>query len=67
MFAIDGAKAPFILREMSHRQYQIVSDCCLWNALESKRWGLGVRVDLYEDRLSHFCSKDLSSGLIKLL
>lgn len=34
VFAIDGAKAPFILRNIEENRYKIVSDCYLWGAMD---------------------------------
>lgn len=42
MFAIDGAKAPFILRSVGENQYKIVGDCYLWAALELDHWKPGT-------------------------
>jgi hypothetical protein len=51
VFAIDGAKSPFILRRVSEEknQYKIVSDCYLWAALELDYWNPGTRKGFWED------------------
>lgn len=43
VFAIDGAKAPFILRTIGKNQYRIVSDCYLWAAFDLTFWNSGTR------------------------
>jgi hypothetical protein len=50
VFAIDGAKSPFILRRVGEEnEYKIVSDCYLWAALELDYWNPGTRKGLWED------------------
>ena len=38
IFAIDGARTPFILRATGPQQYQIVDPCFLWAALNQDYW-----------------------------
>jgi hypothetical protein len=41
IFAIDGARSPFILRKSGSRCYRIVSGCYLWEALQLDCWNPG--------------------------
>lgn len=34
IWALDGARLPFILRKTGHKTFQIVSDCYLWEVRE---------------------------------
>jgi hypothetical protein len=44
VFAIDGAKKPFILRTTGEKRYRIVGTCYLWGALELDFWNPGSKV-----------------------
>ena len=45
IFAIDGARTPFILRKSEHiaDHYEIIDECYLWAALELDCWNPGTR------------------------
>jgi hypothetical protein len=43
IFAIDGARTPFILRKTPGIQYKIVDQCYLWAALELDCWNPGTK------------------------
>jgi hypothetical protein len=42
IFAIDGARKPFILRKAGAQSYRIVGQCYLWAALELDCWNPGT-------------------------
>jgi hypothetical protein len=43
IWAIDGARIPFILRKIGPKTYRIVGECYLWAALELDYWNPGTR------------------------
>jgi hypothetical protein len=43
IWAIDGARVPFILRKIGPKTYRIVGECYLWAALELDYWNPGTR------------------------
>jgi hypothetical protein len=43
VFALDGARAPWILRKIRDDTYQIVGECYLWAALELDVWNPGTK------------------------
>ncbi|KAH7073307.1 heterokaryon incompatibility protein-domain-containing protein [Paraphoma chrysanthemicola] len=43
VWAIDGARAPFILRRTGDYTYRIVCECYLWAALELDYWNPGTK------------------------
>jgi hypothetical protein len=43
IWAIDGARSPFILRKCGYKTYRIVSVCYLWAALELDYWIPGTK------------------------
>jgi hypothetical protein len=43
VFALDGARAPWILRKIGDDTYQIVGECYLWAALELDVWNPGTK------------------------
>jgi hypothetical protein len=43
IWAIDGARVPFILRKTGPNTYRIVRECYLWAALELDYWNPGTR------------------------
>ncbi|CAO2657372.1 Nn.00g034980.m01.CDS01 [Neocucurbitaria sp. VM-36] len=43
IFAIDGARAPFILRKTETQRYRIIGECYLWAALELDYWNPGTK------------------------
>jgi hypothetical protein len=43
VFALDGARAPWILRNTGDGTYQIVGECYLWAALELDVWNPGTK------------------------
>ncbi|KAH6878208.1 heterokaryon incompatibility protein-domain-containing protein [Alternaria rosae] len=43
IFAIDGAKEPFILRRAEGQQYRVVSACYLWAAWDLDCWNPGSK------------------------
>jgi hypothetical protein len=45
IFAIDGARTPFILRKLDRvaEHYKIIDECYLWAALELDCWNPGTR------------------------
>jgi hypothetical protein len=43
VFALDGARAPWILRKIGDETYQIVGECYLWAALELDVWNPGTK------------------------
>ncbi|KAF2025617.1 hypothetical protein EK21DRAFT_76014 [Setomelanomma holmii] len=54
VWAIDGARAPFILRRIADEQYSIVSECYLWAALELDYWDPGTKKGRWsENRQPH--------------
>lgn len=66
VFAIDGAKAPFILRSMGENQYKIVSDCYLWAALQLDYWNPGTLKGLWGVGNDNQPRKE-QTGMIELL
>jgi hypothetical protein len=54
IWAIDGARVPFILRKIGPKTYRIVGECYLWAALELDYWNPGTRKGRWsEDRPAH--------------
>jgi hypothetical protein len=54
IWAIDGARVPFILRKSGLGTYRIVSECYLWAALELDYWNPGTRKGRWSgDRPTH--------------
>jgi hypothetical protein len=54
IWAVDGARTPFVLRKTGPRIYRIVSDCYLWAALELDYWNPGTRKGRWiENRPAH--------------
>jgi len=43
IFAIDGARTPFILRNTGDFSYRVVSECYLWAAMELDCWNPGTK------------------------
>jgi hypothetical protein len=42
IWALDGARAPLVLRKTGHKKLRIVSECYLWAALELDHWNPGT-------------------------
>jgi hypothetical protein len=54
IWAMDGAKTPFVLRKTEHNSYRIVANCYLWAALELDYWNPGTKKGRWsEDRPAH--------------
>jgi hypothetical protein len=52
VWALDGARNPFILRKTGHETYRIVSKCCLWAALELDYWNPGTKKGRWSEERS---------------
>jgi hypothetical protein len=54
IWAIDGARVPFILRKTGPNTYRIVTECYLWAALELDYWNPGTKKGRWsENRPAH--------------
>jgi hypothetical protein len=54
IWALDGAKVPFILRKTGIQTYRIMCDCYLWAALELDYWNPGTKKGRWsEHRVPH--------------
>lgn len=58
IFALDGAKMPFVMRKVGPKEYKIVTVCYLWAALELDYWNPGTRKGLWGSRHhDHACEQ----------
>jgi hypothetical protein len=51
VWAIDGVRAPLILRKTGWLQYRVVSECYLWAALELDCWNPDSKKGLWGDNV----------------
>jgi hypothetical protein len=52
IWAVDGAKVPFILRKIGPKSYRIVGECYLWAALELDYWKPGTKKGRWSEQRS---------------